>query len=260
MLLSNVSTNTRIEFSGSYVKATASQSGSAISAVGASFGIPSLNGVTSLATGCGLNCVSSGTLGTSFSSWNASGRLATDYKLNAVTLTPSLAVFGGKSRNAQTLSQSMVIPGSVTQYGANTTLDWTDWGGRAGLAGSVAVTNWLTLVAGGNGGLAARRVSLVGSDSAFADLGGGVILGPFPSSIALSQTTTAFVANVETSVIVGIAPGWSLRAFTGLNYDNKVPGVLAPGVNMAGGASTPAGIKYHGETSRYTGGGLTVKF
>jgi hypothetical protein len=121
----------------------------------------------------------------------------------------------------------------------------------------VAVTDWLTLVRQQCRGGSAK-VSFTGSDSGFADLGGGI--GPLPSSIALGQTTTAFVANVETSVIFKLAPSWSLRAFGGLDYDNKVPGILAPGVNLLGGVGTPAAIKYQAETSYYAGGGLTAKF
>jgi hypothetical protein len=270
MALSNVGTNARIEFSGSYVNATASQAGSTTAPVFTLSGLPQLSGIAG-AVGCGFGppgCSVSGTLATGYSSWQASARFATDYKANGVTFTPSLAMFGGKSRSAQTLSQTLLFSnGNLEQYDANTTLAWTDWGGRAGLTGSVPVTDWLTFVAGGNAGLAARRVSLAGSDSQIAN-NGGFIFGFLPSSIAASQTTTTFVANAETSVIIRFAPSWSLRAFGGVNYDNKVPGVSAPGFvivippggGQVGIGGSPAGIKYQAETSYYAGGGLTAKF
>lgn len=268
--LSNVGTNGRIEFSGSYVNATASQAATTVSTLGAGYSLPQVGGVTSLAgsvaCGAGASCVVSSTLGTSYSNWQVSGRYATDYRVSGVTMTPSLAVFGGKSRNSQTLSETNLVFGGAgfVRYDADTRLDWTDWGARAGLSGSVPLTNWLTFVAGGNAGLAARRVSLTGSDSANAFTAGGVpIFTPFLSTTTSGRTTTAFVANAEASVVIGLASNWMLRAFGGLNYDSKVPGVSAPAVWLpfgGGGTSTPAGIKYQAETSYYAGGGLTVRF
>jgi hypothetical protein len=256
IFLSNVGTNARIEFGGSYVNATASQTNS-ISSGG--FGLlPQLSGLTNFATGCGVACAVSGSLSSSYSSWQASGTFLTDYQINGVSLTPSLGLFGGKSRNNQTLSNTMTAVGSpaITQYDANTTLDWTDWGGRVGLSGSAPLTGWMTFALGGNVGLAARNVSLTGSDAAFISILPGTTL----SSVAASQTTTAFVANAETSLIFRLAPRWSLRTFVGLDYDNKVPGISAPVPVLGGGTSTAAGIKYQSETSYYAGGGLTLKF
>lgn len=268
MSLSNVGTNGRIEFSGSYVNATAEQAATAVSTLGSGYSLPQVGGLTnfagSVACGAGKSCVVSSTLGTSYSSWQVSGRYATDYRVSGVTITPSLAVFGGKSRNAQTLSETNLLGGAASvRYDADTKLDWTDWGARAGLSGSVPVTDWLTFVAGGNAGLAMRRVSLTGSDSANAFVGGVPLFAPTLSATTSGAATTAFVANAEAGVNVKLAPSWALRAFGGLNYDNKVPGVSAPGVVLPfgiGGVTTPAGIKYQAETSYYAGGGLTVRF
>ncbi|WP_338307696.1 hypothetical protein [Bradyrhizobium sp. TM233] len=267
--LSNIGTNGRIEFSGSYVNATASQAATAVSTLGSGYSLPQVGGITnfagSVACGAGTSCVVSSTLGTSYSSWQVSGRYATDFKVSGVIITPSLAVFGGKSRNSQTLSETNLVFGGTASvhYDADTKLDWTDWGARAGLSGSVPVTDWLTFVAGGNAGLAVRRVSLTGSDSVNVFVGGVPFFAPTFSATTSSATTTAFVANAEASVNIKLAPSWALRAFGGLNYDNKVPGVSAPAVVLPfgfGGASTPAGVKYQAETSYYAGGGLTVRF
>lgn len=269
MFLSNIGTNARIEFSGSYVKATASQSATTVSTVGGGYSLPQIGGVTNFAgavgCGAGTTCIVSSALGTSYSSWRIDGRYATDYKMGGVTLTPSLSVFGGKSRNSQTLAETNLLFGgaSVVQYNADTRLDWTDWGGRVSLSGSVPVLDWLTFVVGGNAGLAARRSSLSGSDVANLFIGGVSFFAPAMSSTASSGTTTAFVANAEASVIIRLASNVALRTFGGFNYDNKVPGIVAPAVVLplgSGGPSAAAAIKYKAETSYYAGGGLTVRF
>jgi len=259
MFLSNIGANARIEFGGSYVNAKASQAG-AISSPGTSVGaLPSLNGVTAISTGCGLGCISTSNLSSDYSSWRANGKFLTDYRVNGVTLTPSLMLFGGKSRNNQTLSDRMTSVGTATfvQYDASTSLDWTDWGSRVGLSGSVAVTDWITFAAGGNVGLAARRASLAGSDSSFVSIIPGTLN---VSSISTGQTTTPFLANAEASLAFRLARAWSLRTFVGLDYDSKVPGIAAPTVVVGGGTSTAAGIKFQSETSYYAGGGLTMEF
>lgn len=256
-LLSNVGRNARIEFGGSYVNAKLSSSASlASTGVGT---VPHLGGVTPISTGCGAGCISTSNLSNGFSSWQASGRFLTDFQANGVTWTPSLKVFGGNSRNEQGLSDRMTFVGaaSFAQYDASTTLNWTDWGARLGLNGSVPLTDRLTFGAGGNVGLAARRVSLSGSDSSYVSVIPGTIN---VSSISASQSTTPFLVNAETSLVFKMASGWSLRAFAGLDYDSKVPGVLAPVAVSGGGVGTAAGIRYQAETNYYAGGGLTVTF
>jgi hypothetical protein len=259
MFLSNIGRNARIELSGSYVKAKASQS-DAISSPGTSTGaLPHLNGVTFISTGCGVGCISTSNLNSDYSSWRANGKFLTDFRVNGITWTPSLTLFGGKSRNNQTLSDRMTFVGSATfsQYDADTSLNWVDWGGRVGLSGSVALTDRVTFAAGGNIGLAGRRASLTGSDSSFVSIFPGTIN---VSSISTSQTTTPFLANAETSLAFRLAPGWSLHTLVGLDYDSRVPGIAAPAVVAGGGTSTAAGIKFQSEVSYYAGGGFTLDF
>jgi hypothetical protein len=68
MSLSNVGTNGRIEFSGSYVNATASQAASTASTLGSGYSLPQVGGLTnfagSVACGAGSSCIVSSTLGT----------------------------------------------------------------------------------------------------------------------------------------------------------------------------------------------------
>ena len=255
--LSNFGRNARIEFGGSYVNAKLSPSASLAS--GGVGTVPHLDGTTPISSGCGAGCISTSNLSNSFSSWQASGRFLTDIQANGITWTPSLKVFGGRSRNEQGLSDRMSFVGSASfaQYDATTTLNWTDWGARLGLSGAVPLTDRLTFGAGGNVGLAARRVSLSGSDSSYVSVIPGVLN---VSSISTSRSATPFLVNAETSLVFKMAPGWSLRTFAGLDYDSKVPGVLAPIAVSGGGTGTPAGIKYEAATSYYAGGGLTVQF
>jgi len=75
----------------------------------------------------------------------------------------------------------------------------------------------------------------------------------------VSAATAAFLANAGTSLTFKPTALTALRAFAGLNYDNRVPGILAP-TGSAFTRRTPADIKYESEASWYTGGGMTVQF
>ena len=259
MFLSNFGNNARLEFGGSYVDASASQAASISGPGTTNASLPNLAGATLIATACGAGCTSTSNLKTSYSSWRASGAFLTDYRVNGITLTPSLRIFGGQSRNNQTLSNRATFAGSANfaQYDVSTKLDWTDWGGRVGLSGSAPVTDRMTFSIGGNIGLAARNVSLNGSDTSFLSLFPATINA---SAISLHQTTTPFLANAETSLAFKLAPNWLLRTFAGVDYDSKVPGIAAPGVVLGGGNSTPAGLNSQSLASYYVGGGLTAKF
>jgi hypothetical protein len=85
---------------------------------------------------------------------------------------------------------------------------------------------------------------------------------PVSSSIDVSDTTFAFVANLHGQVIVRPRPGVGLRAFAGLDYDNRVPGIVAPTFTPTNVATTFIGsaatIGYSGHTSYYAGGGITI--
>jgi hypothetical protein len=108
-------------------------------------------------------------------------------------------------------------------------------------------------------GVMDRRVSLNGSDSFISS--GGVAAVP-PGTIASSATTAALVANGEIGLEARVHARLALKAFAGLNYDDRVPGVSSPGFGGSFKASTPipAGIYYAKETSYYAGGGLRVGF
>jgi hypothetical protein len=211
-------------------------------------------------------CQTAASLHTDYSSWQVSGRLASDYRFGLVTLTPSLGLFGGSTHNDQTFVQTsqQIIGGGAfpaSAYSAATALRWTDLGGRLGLDGKVAVHPWVTLGLGGWVGWAGRWTDFTGSDSASLAPGGLT----YGSSLVLSDTTTAFLANLEASVTVTPNPNWTARAFIGLNYDDSVPGFSTPTwtTTLGGGglaSVSPAAIVYAKETSYYAGGGITYNF
>jgi len=55
----------------------------------------------------------------------------------------------------------------------------------------------------------------------------------------------------------------TLRAFAGLDYDSRVPGISSPTFtppNLITTVGTPAGIRYASEVSYFVGGGVSVRF
>lgn len=218
------------------------------------------------ATGA-FNCSTSAALETNYRSWQVDGKLASDYKMGAFKLTPSVAVFGGNARNNQSFAQVFaqhdptgLLFNSIT-YNSGTSLDWTDVGARAGLDAQFSVNTWLSIGAGGYIGFAHRSASLSGSDSTAYGLFGPIAAAT--SSVAASADKTALVANAEANVTINVTPRAALRAFVGLNYDDSVPGISSPtftGPFNGATSVTPAGILFQKETSYYAGGGALVRF
>jgi hypothetical protein len=258
-------TNLRLEVGGSYVKADGNTSQTSVNTA-PDLALQLLNGVSSSALfRCvvDVSCSTRGTLSSSYDSWQFNGKAAYDWKYGSITLTPSAALFGGISRNnqslAQTFTQTFVAGGAIAgggQYAASTSLSWTDFGGRVGLDASVPLNNWFTVAAGGWVGLANRNASLSGNDNGSLTSLGNLLFSA-PSAVTGGASTTAFLANAEAGFAIKARPGVTLRGFVGLNYDNKVPGVSTP-VFVSSTVGIPAGIYFARETSYYAGGGLTV--
>lgn len=255
--------NFRVEFGGSYVRATASQS--ANSTPGDSFTTQLVSGLVTAAIGCSP-CYNASTLSTTYSSWQANLKAAGDHKYGTVTVTPSLALFGGSSRNNQHFVEGEGFVGAPqfagASYTADSTVRWDDVGAKFGLNAKVDMTPALTLGAGGSVGFAARHTSMSANDACvqfctFAD---------FSSSVSASANTVPFLANAEINATYRPWANTALRVFAGLNYDSKVPGISTPSFSGAAPSANtpflgnPAGIYYSGETSYYVGGGLTVTF
>jgi hypothetical protein len=210
-------------------------------------------------------CTINGALSTSYDAWQLNGKAAYDWKYGAVTVTPSAAPFGGTAGAKQTLSQSLsqfpagggALLGTVA-YTANTSLRWTDVGGRFGLDIADPMTSALTVRVGGWIGVAGRSTSFTGIDSAISP---GNFTGT--GAIAISESRTVFLANAEAGFAYRYTPAVALRGFAGVSYDDSVPGITNPsftGPNFVVASTTPARLYYQRETSYYAGGGLHVRF
>ena len=255
--------NTRVEMGGFYGRASGSQTGTAVSVTGAA-AMQFLDGTlrnTSYLCNNAQICTTSANLSTSYSDWQLHGKIAGDYRLGAVLVTPSVALFGGNARTNQSLFQTLSLTGGFTgdvTYQASTSLRWTDVGARAGLDLKVDVTPRVAVGLSGWAGLAGRHASLSGADVAV-DAAGGFQSGA--SALSVGANATPFLANVEAGAAFKWLPTLIVRGFVGLNYDSKVPGLVSPRVpTFSVLASTPAGISFTSQTSYYAGGGVTWTF
>jgi hypothetical protein len=252
--------NSRVEIGGLYGRASGTDTGSVVFTGGGAM-VQFLDGTTP-GTGyvCGLAqvCTTNSTLSTNYSNWQLHGRIAGDYRVGAILVTPSLAVFGGQARNNQSLAQILAFNALANRtYNASTSLRWTDVGARAGLDLKLDVTPRVALGLGGWAGFAGRRASLSGTDLSVDP--GGIISGT--TAISTSAGATPFLANVEAGVGFKWLPALIVRGFVGLNHDSKVPGVSSPSYTGAVPgvvtSRTPAGVSFTSQTSYYAGGGVT---
>ncbi len=259
--------NTRVEIGGFYGRASGSQTGTAVSPGGASgFRAATLLTLDGVGGGdsyvCAPNqvCTVSSNLSTTYSDWQLHGKVAGDYRVGAVSLTPSVALFGGNARNNQTLTQTLTlspVPDRDATYHASTSLRWTDVGARAGLDLKADVTPQVAVGLSGWAGFAGRHVSLSGADVTVDNFPGGALNGG--SIVSVSANTTPVLANAEAGIAFKWLPALIVRGFVGLDYDSKVPGLVSPGL-IGVGATTAASISFHSRTSYYAGGGVTWTF
>jgi hypothetical protein len=247
-----IGSNARLALQGGYVHATADQSSSTTS--DGNIG-QLLNG--QLLAQCGA-CTLTSQLATRHDAWWLAATATSDLRVGVLTLSPLAEIFGGIAQTRQDLSQSRDSLGTITTYDASTRVRWSDVGARVGVTAMVPLAVAVEAGLGGKVGFAHRQVSLTGTDT-----GVFVPVGiPVRSSIDLDDTTVAFVANLHGQVIVAPRQGVRLRAFAGLEYDNRVPGIVAPTFTPTDVATTFIGsaatIGYSGQTSYYAGGGITV--
>jgi hypothetical protein len=253
----------RLELGGSFVEANGKQTQSGAPTPNA--GPVRLDGtiVNFLICEQGLACTTNGQLTTAYQSWQINGKAAYDVTWGGVAISPFLAVFGGSSRNDQTLHQSLAqtnFAGPTADsliYDASTSLRRNDVGGRIGLDTTVPLIGWLAWNASGSVGLADRSVALSGTDS--------LPQNSRTSSISVSTGTTALVANLESGFTLKPTPWLSLRVFGGISFDDRVPGISSPTAvsdilptGLVPG--TAAGINFSHETSYYAGSGASWKF
>jgi hypothetical protein len=181
-------------------------------------------------------------------------------------------VFGGRASNDQTFSQHFSFAPAPVAFGINyradTSLDWTDIGVRAGLDATLNLTSTFAIGAGGTIGVAHRSASLSGNDTCTNGGGNAECLTNPASILSANATSTPFLANAEARAVYRPSANIALRAFGGMNYDSKVPGVSAstfsttviPTPAPPNNQGPASGIKFSSETSWYAGGGVLVKF
>jgi hypothetical protein len=256
--------NQRIEIGGSYVRADGSGSASA-APTGALVAVSPLGGLaphSALFCGyLGYSCAVSERLTTDYDNWHLEAKLATDYPVGPVTMTPSIAFFGGETSADQRLSQSFAqFSGGASVgtglYNAKTSLDWTDIGVKLGLDAHIDVTPWLAVGAGGYVGVLDRTASLRGNDN-----GSSTPTFDFDatSSLQTGASTDSWVANAEAGLIIKPMPAVAIRLFVGMNYDAQVPGVQNP-INEYLGTAYPARIMFRSEIGYYGGAGAIWRF
>lgn len=243
--------NVRVSVGGFYLRATGSQSGAA-----ASFDsvVQTVDGTVILRCALPVACQFSSQLDTKQTAWRTEAKLAGDFRAGTATLTPSIAVLGGVSRTNQTFYQQR----DTTQYNARSELGWTDWGAKFEIGGAMPLMTGLAIGVSGNVGVVQRNVSL----SAY-DFGDNAGIGQFASTRDIASSTTSLIAGAAVELVARPSAMTTLRAFAGLDYDSRVPGIASPSFTPASLISTvgtPAGIVYSGEVSYFAGGGVTVRF
>ncbi|MFZ0524294.1 MAG: hypothetical protein WA776_02900 [Xanthobacteraceae bacterium] len=255
----------RFELGGSYVAAKAT--GTQTTSVSPAATVVMLDGTTPSGYNCVVAaCAATGNFSSNYTAWQLDGKVAAERRYGAITVTPSLTLFGGNTGDHQSFSQAFSQTNAglfnTASYAAAVALHWTDLGARAGLDLSAPVGNALTLNLGGWIGAASRHASLSGSDTEVG-IFGGIPAVPFGSAVSASSSRGVWLANGEAGLSYALNPAVTLRGFAGLNYDSAVPGLASPsygGNFIAGTTPVPAGITYAQETSYYAGGGLLVRF
>src|SRR5271166_287614 len=96
-----------MEVGASYVTADGTTSLNS-AAVGPTVSLLNLNGAGAIGILCnaGPTCSVTGSLTSSYNSWQLNGKAMYDWNLGVIKLTPSAALFGGASHANQTLAQA----------------------------------------------------------------------------------------------------------------------------------------------------------
>jgi hypothetical protein len=253
----------RLELGGSYVSGSGTSSGTRLNAPGEGWTSVLLNGS---AQGSPFNCIRvavvcnmNGSVHTSYDSWSLFGKASYDMKIEAATVTPSVAVFGGRTHDHQTFSQVFTeSPFASGNYAADVQLRWHDVGARAGLNISAPVGSTpFTLGISGWAGGASRQVSLAASDVSV-----DTFFGTNSSAIAGSDRKTVLLGNLEGGVAYRVTSNINVRGFTGVNFDSAIPNLTAPSYGPSIGAQTPvpATLTYSSEANFYGGAGVIARY
>jgi hypothetical protein len=237
----------RTEIGGSYVRADGHQFDTATTSVPAGAGgysLVLLNGYSGSLTFVCPTCMSSSNLQTKYESWQGNWKVATDYRVGPLTLSPSVSAIAGRTRLTQQFDQ--MFTGNL-DYSLSSLMSWSDMGGKVGVDLNWMVQPWMTVGIGGSYGAAQRRLTGTASDAS-------VRLNA-TSFVTIDESLTAHIANAEASIALVPTRDITVRGFFGLNRDDHVPGLTTSDL-----AGTPAGLTYAAQTSYYAGGGVTGRF
>jgi hypothetical protein len=210
-----------------------------------------LNG--SLFFGCGCEFWSE--LVTSYSGWRVGVNAASDIRIGAITWTPSVEIVGNGARTRQTLSQL----DSSEIYTSNTKLNWNDLGLKFGLGATMPIAARVEFGLNGTVAVVHRRAHLRGNDM-LTDLVSGPLLG---TSVDTSASTWTVIPGGQVQLVFSPLPQMQIRAFGGLEWDSRVPGIVSPRFTPAQFFTLqgdPASIGFSGQTSYFAGGGFTYAF
>ena len=250
--------NSRVALNGSFVTANATQTASSPSVGNA---VQLLNGF--LVAPCG-DCQIPSRLQTDHRSWRVGLNATSEFSAGPVTLSPLGEVFGGGSQTHQVYAQRRIVVGGPTAfYDADTTMRWHDVGAKAGVAASIPITSIIGFGIVGTVAAVHRNASLAGNDRL--DDGFGIIS---TSAVSFSRSAVAIVSGAEAQITIRPRATIQMKAFGGVEYDNRVPGIVAPSftpdqfalIIPDGTQATPASIGFSAQTSYRLGGGVTVAF
>lgn len=240
--------NLRIALTGGYIRADAKQTAYANTSAPIQMWLDG-----TLFPGCG--CEYSINLATEYSGWRFGINAASDLQIGSVTFTPSIEVVTGTVRVRQTLTQL----DSFEVYNSYIKLKWSDLGIKLGMSATMPISPMFEFGASGTMAVVHRRASLIGNDM-LADLVAGPLLATF---VDTSEHTWAIVPAAQVQFIFIPASQVQIRAFGGVEWDSRVPGIVSPHFTpdqfftLTG---SPATIGFSGQTSYFVGGGLTYAF
>lgn len=251
--------NVRIELSGNYVRADGTSFAERAPVTNVNLTALPLMGVAFGITGCGgATCVTRSSLSSDYTAWNIDLKAKSDFWSGAWTVSPSIAIVGGRADTSQHLAQQTFLDGAflpLVGYDMNAALKWTDVGAKLGLETRYEFANGLNAGLIGSAGLVHRAASMSADSS--------ILLGvPVPrlSAVQDGRSTVPLLLNLEARVTARVMPNVTAKGFVGLNYDSDVPGLEAPQSLAFVSTGIPARIKFDAATSYYAGGGLTVSF
>lgn len=249
--------NVRIELSGNYVRADGTSFAESAPVTNVNLTAFPLTGVAFGITGCGgATCQTRSSLSSDYTAWNIDLKTTSDFRSGAWTISPSVAIVGGRADTSQRLVQQTFLNGAfnpLVGFDMNAALKWTDVGAKLGLETRYDFADGLSAGLIGSAGLVHRAASMSADAS--------ILLGlPVPrlSAVQDSRSTVPLLLNLEARVTARVMPNVTAKGFVGLIYDSDVPGIEAPQSLVT--ADIPARIKFDAAASYYAGGGLNVSF